>query len=234
MESTIYHLYSSGSEGLNYSIYPADPGDSLLSKFLKKASVYTFVIGALILGIFWAPEAIRTATSGKIISNLLFNTASKADQTVTHTVQKDVYQPKFDPKLPLESKLKINSIGVDTSLTEATLPNYEEALEKGVWRVSDFGSPADRTKPTILVAHRYGYLAWTNIFRKKNSFYNLPKLEVGDTVEITWKQRNYVYEVYAESKGEEIADYQANLILYTCENLNSPIRIFKYARLLEI
>lgn len=234
MESTIYHLYASGPEGLNYSIYPAYADDSRMAKILKKASVYTFLAGVLILGIFWAPEAVQSAASGKMISGLLFNTASKADQTVVHTVQKDVYQPKFDPKLPLESRLKINSIGVDTNLTEATLPNYEDALRKGVWRVSDFGSPADRTKPTILVAHRYGYLAWTNIFRRKNSFYNLPKLEVGDTVEIIWKQRKYTYEVYAEGEGEEITDYQANLILYTCENLNSPVRVFKYARLLEI
>ncbi len=234
MESQTYHLYASGPDGINYSIYPVGAGDLPVAKFLKKASLYTFLFGVLILGVFWAPEAIRTAASGQIVSKLLFNTASKVDQNTPHLIQNDVYQPRFDPKLPLESTLKINSIGVDTNLTEATLPNFEDALRKGVWRVSDFGSPADRTKPTILVAHRYGYLAWTNIFRRKNSFYNLPKLKVGDTVEITWKQRKYVYEVYAESKGEEISDYQASLILYTCENLNSPVRVFKYARLLEI
>jgi len=37
-----------------------------------------------------------------------------------------------------------------------------------------------------------------------------------------------------EEKGEEITDYSADLILYTCEDLSSPIKIIKYARLLEI
>ena len=57
---------------------------------------------------------------------------------------------------------------------------------------------------------------------------------MGDTVEIIWKQRKYVYEIYKEEEGEEISDYTADLILYTCESLKSPIRIFRYARLLEI
>jgi len=91
-----------------------------------------------------------------------------------------------------------------------------------------------RTKPTILAAHRFGYLAWSIPYRLKNSFYNLPKLKVGDLVEIDWGQRRYVYEVYAEGKGEEITDYTADLILYTCEAMNSSVRIFRYARLLRI
>jgi hypothetical protein len=59
-------------------------------------------------------------------------------------------------------------------------------------------------------------------------------VKVGDTVEMNWRQRRYIYEVYAEEKGEEITDYDADLILYTCESLNSSVRIVKYARLLEI
>lgn len=234
--SITYHLYAAGPEGVNFSIYPAQPGDNFVAKTLKKASIYTFLAGALILGVFVVPNILNISDkNGQTISSLLFNTADKAQSSaVSAQPSANVYQPKFDPKLPLESNLKINSIGVDSALVEATLPNYEDALKKGIWRVSDFGTPADRSKPTILVAHRYGYLAWTNIFRRKNSFYNLPKLEVGDTVEITWKQRKYTYEIYAEDKGEEIKDYTADLILYTCENLSSPVRIFKYARLLEI
>ncbi|KKS80793.1 MAG: hypothetical protein UV56_C0008G0001, partial [Candidatus Woesebacteria bacterium GW2011_GWC1_43_10b] len=65
-------------------------------------------------------------------------------------------------------------------------------------------------------------------------FYSLPKLKTGDTVEIIWRQRKYLYEVYKEEEGEEITDYSADLILYTCESLSSPVRIFRYARLLEI
>jgi sortase (surface protein transpeptidase) len=128
----------------------------------------------------------------------------------------------------------IPSIGVDTEIQEATLDNYEQALRKGVWRVSDFGAPGENGMPVIVAAHRYGYLAWSNSFRRENSFFNLPKLKVGDTVQIVWHQRKYTYEIYAEGKGKDIMDYTANLILYTCENLTGEERVFKYARLLEV
>lgn len=147
--------------------------------------------------------------------------------------RKKPYQPEFDPNLPMENSLSIFSIGVDTQIAEATLDNYEEALKKGAWRVSDFGTPRGREMPTILAAHRYGYLRWTNSYRRKNSFFNLPKLNIGDKVEIVWRQRKYIYEIYADERGEEISDYSADLILYTCESLNSSVRIFKYARLIE-
>lgn len=144
------------------------------------------------------------------------------------------YVPAYDPKLPKENRLTILAIGVNTPIQEATYDNYEQALRRGVWRVSDFGAPTIAGKPTILAAHRYGYLAWTNTFRRLNSFFNLPKLKVGDLVEISWQQRKYRYEIYAEDRGEAISDYSADLILYTCESLNGPVRIFKYARLIKI
>jgi sortase (surface protein transpeptidase) len=58
-------------------------------------------------------------------------------------------------------------------------------------------------------------------------------MRVGDTVEIDWKQRKYTYEVYATDKGTEIADYSADLILYTCESLTGDARVFVYARLIR-
>lgn len=144
------------------------------------------------------------------------------------------YQPRFNSQLPSENRLIIPSISVDTQIQEATSENYEEALKKGIWRVSDFGTPFSRQRPTILTAHRFGYLKWSNLFRRKNSFYNLPKLKEGEIVEIIWKQRKYVYKIYGTGEDEEITDYSADLILYTCESLNSPVRIVEYARLLKI
>lgn len=110
------------------------------------------------------------------------------------------WQPSFNQKLSRETKLKIPTIKVDTVINEAVIENFESALKKGVWRIPDFGTPYNREKPLILAAHRFGYLVWTNKFRKENSFYNLPKLKVGELVEITYKQRKYIYEVYGESR----------------------------------
>ena len=203
--------------------------------FLIKAAKLTAILGIIFLLVSFLPAVWYNVLSGgaQKISQILAKPQIKND-ALKYKEKKVDYQPQIDSSLSFESKLKIPSIRVDTKLHEAVLDDYESALKLGVWRVSDFGSPYDRSKPTILAAHRYGYLAWSNFYRRLNSFYNLPKLKVGDTIEIDWQQRKYAYAVYAESKGEEITDYSADLILYTCETLNSPIRIFKYARLLEI
>jgi sortase (surface protein transpeptidase) len=152
----------------------------------------------------------------------------------TDAVYKPDYRPVFDSTLPEENRVIIRTAGIDTVILEAPEDDYEEALKKGVWREVRFGTPDTRSRPTMLVAHRYGYLAWSVPYRLKNSFYNLPKLKVGDTVEVIWKQRKYVYTIYAEEVSEKPSDYNADLILYTCKDLTSDMAIFKYGKLLEM
>jgi sortase (surface protein transpeptidase) len=239
-EIIIYHCYS--TQPLNPP--QTKPGLSLLDKLSSKlvwgAKVLSLV-GIFFLIYSFLPSFWYTVKSGgkDLVSKAILQTAEV--KTLSQTTNGAVvmsknldYQPILDSRLSLEPVIKISSIGLNGKINEATLDNYEAALKKGVWRVSDYGTPFDRTKPTILAAHRFGYLAWSNLYRRQNSFFNLPKLKVGDVVEIDWRQRKYLYEVYGEGKGEEIADYQADLILYTCEALNSQVRIFKYAKLLEI
>lgn len=236
-EFIIFHTYSASAESSKN--LPEDTkgrkGENLLAKMLSTTALIAGLMGIVLLLIsygpsvwFWArnglgAEASQVLEEPVTTSGRAFETANVSD-----------WQPSFDPKLTLESRIKIPAIGVDTQIQEATADNIEAALKKGVWRVADFGTPADRKYPTILAAHRFGYLAWTNTFRRENSFYNLPKLKIGDTVEIVWKQRKYTYEIYAESRGQEITDYNNDLILYTCETLNSTERIFKYGILLKI
>ena len=145
----------------------------------------------------------------------------------------ETYQPPLDPSLPSEPRLKIAKIGVDAPILEEPQENFEEALKRGVWRVPDFGNPFSRRLPTILVAHRYGYLSWSDAFRRKNSFFSLPKLSPGDQVEIIWQQRRYVYQIYGGDESEVMSDYTADLTLYTCRFLESSIRIFRYAKLVK-
>jgi sortase (surface protein transpeptidase) len=198
----------------------------------------SFGIGILALGIYFWPQvtSVLAPTAQEVAaSKTILDTVSNITNIRTANPAVPLtYQPRVDPSLPVQSKLKIPSIGVNATLQEATYDNYESALKKGPWRVSDFGTPADREQPTIIAAHRFGYLAWSNLFRRKSSFYNLPKLAVGDTVEIDWGQRKYLYEIYSEDKGGNITDYYADLILYTCEDLMSEVRIFKYGKLLAI
>lgn len=136
--------------------------------------------------------------------------------------------PAFDPSLPLENGLIIDSIGVQGKINQGE--NWQNLLKQGIWHVPSFGTPEQNQFPTILAAHRWGYLSWTNTFRHLNSFYNLPKLKTNDEIIINWDQRQYRYQVYAEELSEQITDYSADLILYTCQLWNSPLRIIKYAK----
>ena len=122
-------------------------------------------------------------------------------------------------------------------------PKASQALASTIAKTATTTPPADfadkaegradslptQPKPIILAAHRWGYLEWTNGFRKLNSFYNLPKIKVGDTIKIVWDQRQFEYKVYAVTSGTNIPEYKANLILYTCQLWNSPVRFFVFA-----
>lgn len=226
----IYHSYHS-PEQHGEAVIDSNPPGSARAKIFSKAAKVLATLAILILLVNYLPSVWYSVKSkGAVnISEVLARPVGDLEP-----LSGVAYQPRLNPALSRESRLKIASIGVDTKINEATLANYEEALKQGVWRVSDFGTPYGRKKPTILAAHKYGYLAWSNLFRRKNSFYSLSKLNEGDIIEITWRQRKYVYKIYQTSEGEEINDYSADIILYTCESLNSPIRIFKYAKLLEI
>lgn len=144
-----------------------------------------------------------------------------------HTRRHRSTPPDIDPSLPKENGLIIEKIGVKGQLHEGT--DWENILKLGIWRVPDFGTPEDDSKPLILAAHRWGYLDWSPAFRKLNSFYSLPNLKIGDTIKVIWNQRPYEYKVYSTSTGTKITEYNANLILYTCQLWNSPVRFFVYA-----
>lgn len=142
------------------------------------------------------------------------------------------YMPEKDETLPEGTWLSIPSIGVDSEARDTANP--DEALDQGVWMVPDFGRPGDYTQPTILAAHRFGWdWWWQSDFWKLNSFYLLPDTQVGDRIEVIYDQRKWVYEIYAAEEGELISDYDADLILYTCKYLNSPVRYFRYAKVVK-
>lgn len=141
--------------------------------------------------------------------------------------------PSQDPSLPEGDWLVIPRIGVRTELQRTE--DEEAALYKGVWQIPEYGTAGDVNKPMILAAHRYGWQWWWQTdYWKYHSFYNLPELEPGDMVEVISDQRKYYYEIYAGEEGEEITDYSGDMILYTCKFLNSPIRHFRYARLVDV
>lgn len=188
-----------------------------------------FVIAPIWPYVFYRLSPQTSEVLASTIGNTIAETPRSAQrEEPSVALAKEVEPPPFDLSLPEENGLVIDKIGVRSEIREGE--NWSDILRKGIWRVPSFGTPESNGLPIILAAHRFGYATWTSSFRTLNSFYNLPKLKVGDQVEVIWNQRKYVYEIYQEETGIKITDYSANLILYTCELWNSPIRIFRYAK----
>jgi LPXTG-site transpeptidase (sortase) family protein len=141
--------------------------------------------------------------------------------------EEETIKEPIDKSLPKENYIIIGKIDVTSPIGEGE--NSTEPLKKGSWIVPNFGTPEANTQPIIIAAHRFGYIYWDRTTREKISFYNLPKTEVGDTIEIIWGQRKYTYEIYKAEESTYISDYSADLILYTCKYFSSPERIFRYA-----
>lgn len=201
------------------------------------ASKFFAYLGIVLLVIAYTPSFYYSAMSlfGLNKSNqILIDSAALINPISVTKFENYVYQPEFDKTLAEDNILKIPSIGLSTTINEALDQDYEQALMLGVWRVSTFGTPYMRKFPTILVAHRFGYLRWSVAYRLKNSFYNLPKVKAGDTIEIVWLQRKYVYKIYMKKEEKEISDYSANLILYTCRDLVGDQKLIVYANLQEM
>ena len=160
-----------------------------------------------------------------------FNQEAQEEEAL---VEDKVTPPVKNSNLPTGNWLIIPRIGVRTELRVTVDP--AEALKQGVWMAPGYGKPGDEYDlPIILAAHRFGWdWWWQTDYWKYHSFYNLPELEPGDLVEIIVDQRKWTYEIYAGEQGEEITDYEANLILYTCKFLDSPLRHFRYARLIDL
>jgi len=173
-------------------------------------------------------SSVLASTIASTVPSTPVNTSSVIPaQAGIHPITPTPPLPDVDPSLPVENGLIIEKIGVRGSIHEGE--DWEKILKEGIWRVPGFGTPLDNSQPIILAAHRWGYLEWSNSFRKLNSFYNLTQLKVGDTVSIVWDQRQFEYKIYSTETGTQITDYKANLILYTCQLWNSPVRFFVYA-----
>lgn len=198
-----------------------------LLRFVLIAVILTacITIGALVLPDL--ASRLSTDSQQEVLSHARENISVQPSPVVTPPV---VERP-IDASLPKGVWIRIPKVGVDTQAFD--LADSEEALAQGAWLVPDFGKPGDTTQPTIIAAHRYGWKSWwQSDYWRLHSFYLLTETKPGDVVEIISDQKKYVYEIYAGDEGEEITDYSADLILYTCKFLNSPQRYFRYAKLL--
>lgn len=96
-------------------------------------------------------------------------------------------------------------------------PNIYTA-NNGIWRLPS-GSTPDKGGNTVLIGHRFLYS------RNPAVFYNLDKIQVGDTIGVFWANTKYQYQVsevkVVKSSQTEIEapTEDSRLTLYTCTPL---------------
>ena len=207
-------------------------------KFVKYISNFYLFLGIclilLSIGIFMVPTIpyivyrINPAETEKEIDSL----STDIDTEAVITGESDsITLPPIDTSLPKDPYVRIPKISVNSPIFYQK--DYISALKKGTWMVPEFGTPMNGKTPIILAAHRFGYRTWSKEFRNTISFYNLPSTKKGDIIEIVWEQRLFKYQIYKAEEGNYITDYNADLILYTCKFFNTPVRIFRYAKIVE-
>ena len=142
-----------------------------LSRNLKKLSILFAAFATIVLIVSFGPSLWYLIQGGAGQNSKVLGSYSNTEfGDLTQENQEEViYQPRLDTSLSKENRIIMPSVKIDTIVHEATSEDYEEALKKGVWRVSDFGDPYSRSKPLILAAHRFGYLKWSIPYRLKNS-----------------------------------------------------------------
>lgn len=141
--------------------------------------------------------------------------------------------PPKDPTLGEINRVLIPKIGVDAPLDRGA--DSEVILKRGAWMVPEFKTPSgnallERPEPTIIASHLFGYDDWDAEFRNQVAFAGLDQLEAGDTIEVIWQQRKYVYLVKTSEVSANISTYDHDLIVYTCLDLTgSDQRVIIYA-----
>jgi len=203
-----------------------------LSKSYQISGIAILIIGLILILIPVSPYiwyiVNPDATDNELIA-LSAEIIPEREVIVEKEIEDDL--PPIDESLPEKPYVVIESIGVYSPIN--TGENYIQALKNGSWIVPEFGNPINNSESIILASHRFGYSSWSRETRDKISYYNLPETKVGDTIEIIWDQRKFEYEIYKGEENTYITDYDADLILYTCKFYNSPIRIFRYAKVVK-
>lgn len=214
---------------LSPSARPAVASDSNWARaVLRFVLLSTMFISLIVMASVVIPDVYYRLQPEKV-SDVTNGQSAPIEEVIVTNAPPAPALPVVDPSLPTGEWLRIPTIGVNAGIMATISP--DEALEKGAWMVPNFGRPTDFSQPTIIAAHRYGWIWWwQSDFGRRNSFFYLPETKLGDRIEVITDQRRFEYEIYAKEEGKSITDYSADLILYTCKFFNSPERYFVYAK----
>ena len=196
--------------------------------------------GGILSQIIYAKESGVTKPVGLYHyrpNGLLWDTGDEdlSESTISSTKIKADYRTQhsafaFRLPGPGENSLQIDSASVMATIHDSSSNN---ALNKGVWRLPYTSTP-DQGGNTVLAAHRY---LWSS---GPNSFFNLDKVVIGETIKVSWRDKAYKYKVVdikvvdPKSLNIEANTLAPTLTVYTCTpTFSSKQRLVVKAELVE-
>lgn len=111
---------------------------------------------------------------------------SAAGAPVQIAAQKKSPTSDQKPRVQQTNKIVVKSMKVDTAILEG---KSVSTLNQGVWHLPGTATP-DQGGNMVIAAHRWKWLPTSN-----KSFYDIDKVKIGDTVEVTWNGTLYTYKV---------------------------------------
>ncbi|MCA9381912.1 class E sortase [Candidatus Dojkabacteria bacterium] len=143
------------------------------------------------------------------------------ESTYVDNTNDDKEVVKEDKKIPEINTLVIPTIGVDVKIVEGS---GDWALNDGSWHRPGTGDPIQGGN-FVLTGHRFGFSWMPSDIKKKSTFYNLDKVEIGDVLIVYWEGKEYDYKVnriFSAAPDEvsiEDPTESPQLMVYTCSLL---------------
>ena len=225
----MYQTIITLAQNVDYHLYQASNAPAQLLNNLQNGSnnvptsdnvptnAYTKTIGPAII----TSRPSSKENQQKINSQLANSSKPLNDSTAT----------KNQPAKLQTPWITVPKIGINTRIL--TKGPIKKRMFKGIALITAFGRPdqpdVQGKKPVILASHRFSYVWWTPAYRRTHSFHNIDKLKKGDVVYIRWKGQWYRYKINKKVISATIAEYNHDLILYSCVNYTSKKRIIIYA-----
>lgn len=171
--------------------------------YLKSSAITAIAVLLLIIGLYTLITALFPFTTSQFINENNNSTTKKLAETESNITENRLYIPKIDINLPYAT-------------------GDETAMNTGAWwRSPGSGNPKDGGN-FVLSAHRF-VMGWTpGETMKRSPFYNIHKLDKGDTITIDFEGERYVYvieehySVPPTAVEIEAPTKDSRLTLYSC------------------
>jgi len=162
-----------------------------------------------LLGLLLVVAGITLASYPLWQSPMISRTTYQALPAGETEIDKDIVVPEADSEIISSDeqqgdRLVIPRIGVDAEIFTGGIGD----LEKGVWLLPKTSTPSEGGN-TVMSAHRWKFRP-----PDPRTFYNLDKMELGDSITVKWQNKTYIYTV---SEIKTVTPYQTEILYPTKE-----------------